>query len=191
LADERKQLDFWRQQEQQKLENLDARAFGGKERLGSTGGAIFLPPPAARPTILIPAPADAPRLPVYGGKTSGLLITNEGQNVRFRSQEAASPYDNYESAGHVEGQAALWIRQNGSSGGALYHNHPNGTCWTCYSHLETLLPKGSVLTFFLEKMPYRAIIGSPNRCPTRAMTMCLSFLKKDRNHEDFRLQRQS
>jgi hypothetical protein len=54
-------------------------------------------------------------------------------------------YDTYGAAGHVEGQAAIIIRETGSSGGIVYHNHPNGTCPTCRSHVATLLQEGTSL----------------------------------------------
>jgi SCP1.201-like deaminase len=85
-------------------------------------------------------------LPKFDGKTTyGVLITNEGDVVPLQSAGAHPLYDNYVPAGHVEGKAAIWIRENGSTGGVLYHNNPAGTCGFCNSQLKTLLPKGAKL----------------------------------------------
>jgi SCP1.201-like deaminase len=138
VADEWKQLDFLRKQEEQKLENLDVRAFGGREHLpyANSKAVVIFPPPLAAP----------PPLPKYNGTTSGVLITNEGQTVPLQSGDADPAHDNYPAAAHAEGKAAMWIRQNGSSGGVVYHNNPKGTCQLCRTNLPTLLPKDSVLT---------------------------------------------
>jgi hypothetical protein len=45
----------------------------------------------------------------------------------------------------VEGKAAVWMRENNSSGGVLYHNHPGGTCGYCNSQIETPLPENARL----------------------------------------------
>jgi hypothetical protein len=85
-------------------------------------------------------------LPKYDGKTTyGVLITNEGEVVPLQSAERSPLYSNYPPAGHVEGKAAIWIREHGSSGGVLYHNNTDGTCGFCNSQIRTLLPKGSHL----------------------------------------------
>ena len=52
----------------------------------------------------------------------------------------------YVAACHVEGKAALQIRQMGSSGGTIHHNNPNGTCPYCRHAIPTLLPEGASLT---------------------------------------------
>jgi hypothetical protein len=129
---ERIQGDLFKKEEQQR-EAFDARAMGGREHIGKA-------------TILVPGPIGGPPLPKYDGTTSGVLITNEGQTVPFQSGNADPVYDNYVAAGHAEGKAALWIRQNRSSGGVVYHNNPEGTCPYCDKQLRTLLPEGSVLT---------------------------------------------
>jgi hypothetical protein len=138
VADEWKQLDFWRKQQEQKLENLDARAFGGREHLpnAKSKAVVIFPPPLAAP----------PPLPKYNGTTSGVLITNEGETVPLQSGPKDPAYKDYPASGHAEGKAALWIRQNGSSGGVVYHNNPSGTCAGCNSNLPTLLPEGTALT---------------------------------------------
>ena len=85
-------------------------------------------------------------LPEYDGKTTfGVLITNEGDVVPLRSPGASPLYNNYSPAGHVEGKAAIWIRQNNSTGGVVYHNNTDGTCGFCNSMLTTLLPYKSLL----------------------------------------------
>jgi hypothetical protein len=86
------------------------------------------------------------RLPKYDNKiTYGVLITNEGEIVPLKSANADPLYDNYIPAGHVEGKAAVSIREHGSTGGVLYHNNTDGICGYCNSQVETLLPKGAEL----------------------------------------------
>jgi hypothetical protein len=65
--------------------------------------------------------------------------------VRFQSGAADPGYRNYPAAKHVEGKAAIWIRENNSSGGILFHNHPGGTCGFCNLQLNTLLPEDVTL----------------------------------------------
>jgi SCP1.201-like deaminase len=84
-------------------------------------------------------------LPEYTGPTSGVLFTNEGRIVRLRSGAPDPAYRNYVSAKHAEGKAALWLRENDSSGGVLFHNHPEGTCGFCDLQARTLLPKNATL----------------------------------------------
>jgi len=85
-------------------------------------------------------------LPKYDGKTTyGVLITNEGNAVPLQSGQASPLYSNYPPASHVEGKAAIWIRENGSAGGVLYHNNTGGTCGFCNSQIRTLLPEGARL----------------------------------------------
>ncbi len=84
-------------------------------------------------------------LPSYDGKTThGILVTNEGEVIRLSSGGKQAPYANYKApaAAHVEGKAAIWIRENGSSGGTVYHNNTDGTCGYCNSQVKSLLPKG-------------------------------------------------
>jgi hypothetical protein len=86
-------------------------------------------------------------LPKYDGKTTyGILITNEGDVVPLQSGGATPLFDNYSSASHVEGKAAIWIRDHGSTGGVVYHNNTDGTCGYCVSHVPTLLPEGARLS---------------------------------------------
>jgi hypothetical protein len=85
-------------------------------------------------------------LPKYDGKTTyGVLITNEGNVVPLQSGQTSPLYSNYPPAGHVEGKAAIWIRENASTGGVLYHNNTGGTCGFCNSQISTLLPEGARL----------------------------------------------
>jgi RHS repeat-associated protein len=87
-----------------------------------------------------------PTLPAFNGQaTEGVLLTNEGQVVPLRSGNPNPTYANYPAAGHVEGQAAIWIRENGSTGGVVYHNNPRGTCGFCNAQVPTLLPEGASL----------------------------------------------
>ncbi len=73
-------------------------------------------------------------------------MTKEGQTIRLTSANKDPTWANYEAAGHVEGKAAIGIRENDSAGGILYHNNPGGICGYCVSQVETLLPQGAKLT---------------------------------------------
>jgi hypothetical protein len=85
-------------------------------------------------------------LPKYDNETTyGVLITNEGEIVPLKSGNPSSFYENYTSAGHVEGKGAIWIREHGSTAGVLYHNNTGGICGYCDDHIETLLPKDAEL----------------------------------------------
>ncbi|WP_255356982.1 DddA-like double-stranded DNA deaminase toxin [Duganella sp. Root336D2] len=87
----------------------------------------------------------ASELPEYDGKTTyGVLVTNEGKVIQLRSGGKEVPYSGYKavSASHVEGKAAIWIRENASSGGTVYHNNTTGTCGYCNSQVKALLPEG-------------------------------------------------
>ena len=76
----------------------------------------------------------------------------------LESAGANPSYSNYQAAGHVEGKAALEIRQTGSSGGTVYHNNPNGTCGFCNGQIETLLPEGAQLQVV---PPANAVANNP------------------------------
>ncbi len=94
----------------------------------------------------VSAPARVPELPAFDGQTThGVLITNEGEVIPFQSGNPSPTYANYPAASHVEGKAALAIRESGSSGGVVYHNNPSGTCGFCNSQVPTLLPEGAQL----------------------------------------------
>jgi hypothetical protein len=83
-----------------------------------------------------------PRQP---GVTQGVLETIEGERVLLRSGNTDRAYGNYPSAGHVEGKAAIYLRENGSAGGVLYHDNMGGTCGRCNANVPTLLPEGVTL----------------------------------------------
>ena len=70
-----------------------------------------------------------------------VLLTNEGRVIELESGSPDPRYD-YPAGKHAEGKAAIWIRDNGSSGGIVFHNNPKGTCGVCNSNLPTLLPEG-------------------------------------------------
>jgi RHS repeat-associated protein len=82
-------------------------------------------------------------LPEYDGvRTQGLLVTNEGNVVPFQNGPRDLAYRNYESAAHADGKAAIWIRENNSSGGVFYHNNTDGTCGYCAGQIPRFLPEG-------------------------------------------------
>jgi hypothetical protein len=83
-------------------------------------------------------------LPKYDGTTYGLLITNEGKVVPLQSGPPRS-FPTYPPSKHAEGKGAIWIGENGSSGGVLFHNNTGGTCGFCDHQLERLLPSKAVL----------------------------------------------
>jgi hypothetical protein len=82
------------------------------------------------------------------GQTYGVLITNEGDVVLLKSADPSPLYKNYPPAGHVEGKAAVWIREHGSTGGVVYHTNTGGTCGLCNNQIETLLPKDATLSVY-------------------------------------------
>jgi hypothetical protein len=95
------------------------------------------------PLVTARAPARVPELPAFNGQTThGVLITSEGKVIPLQSGNPSPTYANYAAASHVEGKAALAIRESGSSGGVVYHNNPSGTCGFCNSQVPTLLPEG-------------------------------------------------
>jgi len=99
-------------------------------------------------------------LPKYDGTTYGLLITNEGRVVPLQSGPPRS-FPGYPSSKHAEGKGAIWIRENGSSGGVLYHNNPEGTCGFCDRQLRTLLPSKTVLD----------VVPPPDAVPKNALAV--------------------
>ncbi len=97
-------------------------------------------------------------LPEFDGVTThSILITNEGRVIPFQSGNASTRY-RYSSIGHTEAEASIWIRENGSRGGTIYHNNTNGTCSFCHAHIETLLPENAVLNVF---PPRNAVPNNP------------------------------
>jgi RHS repeat-associated protein len=119
---------------------LTAGVGMGLEELSGMGLADPVEVPAA------PVGPTVPELPAFDEKTThGVLITNEGEVVPLQSGSASPTYANYPAASHVEGKAAIVIRESSSSGGVVYHNNPNGTCSFCNSQVPTLLPEGAEL----------------------------------------------
>lgn len=91
-----------------------------------------------------------PELPEFDGKTtSGVMLTSDGKQISFSSGNSSNPsYPQYkaQSASHVEGKAAIYMRENGINDATIFHNNPNGTCGFCDRQLSALLPEGSRLT---------------------------------------------
>ena len=86
-------------------------------------------------------------LPEYDGKiTHGILVLEDGTQIPLSSGGADPNYRNYIPASHVEGKAAIYMRENGISNGTVYHNNTDGTCPYCDKMLPTLLEEGSSLT---------------------------------------------
>jgi hypothetical protein len=52
---------------------------------------------------------------------------------------------NYTASGHVEGQAALIMRERGATNATLHIDNPSGICGYCTSQVPTLLPRGATL----------------------------------------------
>jgi len=123
----------------------DQAAAGERAVPGAQAGTS--PPLSLLPQARLEALRDTVQLPKFDrekNETSAILFTNEGKIIEFKSANPLD-YGNYIGATHAEGKAAVWIRQNNSSGGVLFHNNPGGTCPFCNSHLETLLPEGARL----------------------------------------------
>ncbi len=91
-----------------------------------------------------------PELPEFNGKTTeGVMVTPEGEQISFVSGNGNPPsYPQYkaQSASHVEGKAALYMRENGINEATIFHNNPNGTCGFCDRQVSALLPEGAKLT---------------------------------------------
>jgi len=73
-------------------------------------------------------------------------VTNEGGVYPLESGGGDPRYSNYAAANHVEGKAALIVRETGSSGGTVWHNNTSGQCNYCNNMVETLLPENAKLT---------------------------------------------
>lgn len=76
------------------------------------------------------------------GKTAGVLEV-DGALIPLVSGKSSLP--NYAASGHVEGQAALIMRQMNASSGKLLIDNPNGICGYCRSQVPTLLPEDATL----------------------------------------------
>ena len=77
------------------------------------------------------------------GKTAGVLDIG-GELTPLVSGK--SPLGNYAASGHVEGQAALIMRERGVSTAELLIDNANGICGYCTSQVPTLLPEGAQLS---------------------------------------------
>ena len=86
-------------------------------------------------------------LPEYDGKTThGILVLDDGTQVKFTSGNGDPRYTNYANNGHVEQKASIYMNNNGISNATLYHNNTNGTCGWCNNMTATFLPEGATLT---------------------------------------------
>ena len=87
-------------------------------------------------------------LPVYnlGDHTTGVLIIPDGSEVYFTSNGGEKKYRNYRNSGHVEQQAAIYMKENNIQNAVLYHNHMYGTCNACNSMTGVFLAENSTLT---------------------------------------------
>ncbi|MCX5544795.1 DUF6531 domain-containing protein [Paraburkholderia sp. CNPSo 3076] len=91
---------------------------------------------------------DAVTLPPFDGKTTiGYMFYTDanGQYHVRKLYSGGKVLSNYDSSGHVEGNAALIMRDEGITEAVVIHNHPYGTCHYCYGQVETLLPKNAKL----------------------------------------------
>jgi hypothetical protein len=87
------------------------------------------------PSCATLAAGAGPKLPPFDGETTqGGFVSAEGKTIPLQSGGRNPAYSNYPAAGHVEGKAAIEIRNSGSSGGTVYHNNPGGTCGYCDLH---------------------------------------------------------
>ena len=114
-------------------------ASQGLARLRTGSGAV-----APNATAALDHSPTPPVLPEFDGTTHGVLVTHEGATYPLESG-GPTPYPNYPNARHVEGQAAITIRETDSTGGTVFHNNPNGTCNYCHNMTSTLLPEGATL----------------------------------------------
>lgn len=96
-----------------------------------------------------PYQISAPQLPAYNGQTAGTFyFVNDAGGLESRTFTSGgpTPYPNYPNAGHVEGQSALFMRDDGINEALVFHNNPDGTCGFCVNMTETLLPENAKLT---------------------------------------------
>lgn len=80
------------------------------------------------------------------GSTHGVYITESGRLIPLQNGDPDPRYSNYTPAGHVEGKAAIAMRDSGDSVGIVVHNNIEGTCGYCDRMLHRLLPTGASLT---------------------------------------------
>jgi hypothetical protein len=91
-----------------------------------------------------------PKLSEFNGRTTeGVLRTPDGRDISFESGGGKPPsFPQYraQSATHVEGKAAIYMRENGIMEATIYHNNTNGICGFCDRQVPALLPEGARLT---------------------------------------------
>ncbi len=90
------------------------------------------------------------------GKTRGILEI-DGEEIPLTSH-GPDP-ENYIASGHVEGQAALIMREREAASATLWIDNPNGICSYCTAQVPTLLPEGASLDV-------QAPLGTVPRDPT-------------------------
>ncbi len=76
--------------------------------------------------------------------TWGLFVSDQGE-IFFLTSGGADPKYSWPAAGHVEGKAAIYMRENAIKYGAIFHNHPKGTCNICRTNIPNMLLSGSRL----------------------------------------------
>ncbi|WP_406490644.1 hypothetical protein OHB06_01065 [Streptomyces sp. NBC_01604] len=76
------------------------------------------------------------------GKTAGVLEI-DGALIPLISKQGK--LNNYISSSHVEGQAALLMREMDATSGRLLIDNPNGICNWCKTQVNTLLPENATL----------------------------------------------
>ncbi len=86
------------------------------------------------------------QLPQYDGTTQGVLLLEDGTQIKFSSGKGNPNYVNYANNGHVEQKAAMYMNENNINNAILYHNNTNGTCGWCNNMTSTFLEEGATLT---------------------------------------------
>lgn len=110
---------------------------------GAAGGTLGAAVKPTRCTTHSCAPAERMLTSLSEeGRTAGVLDL-DGELIPLVSGKSLLP--NYAASGHVEGQAALIMRERGATLGRLLIDNPNGICGYCTSQVATLLPKDAVL----------------------------------------------
>jgi RHS repeat-associated protein len=77
---------------------------------------------------------DPYRVAAKDGRTRGVLQL-DGEEIPLVSQEPL--LQNYAASAHVEGQAALIMRERGATSGTLQIDNPNGICGRCTAQVNT------------------------------------------------------
>lgn len=78
-------------------------------------------------------------------KTSGVLKI-DGESIPLTSGTGRKEFSHYPAYNHVEGQAAILMRQRGARHADLIMDNPNGICPLCNSNVPSLLPEGATLS---------------------------------------------